>query len=146
MKTPELERAETETISAPTLNILHRGIGAGILAMAGVSVWLSTQDGFGIPHELSDWIFVFVAMSAGLHVLCLILLKQVLAHVANGSYQGYCILRWILVEGIAFYAMVAAGVGRAVGWVAVGFVLALWMMWSERPTEKDHELFLSQFR
>lgn len=146
MKTPELERAEAEVVSTRTVNILHRSIGAGILVMSGIGVWLGTRAGLNVDRELAGWIFVFLAMSSGLHLLTLVILKQVLAHMAQGRYQPYCILRWVLVEGIAVYGLVLSMLSFPATWLAPFFALSAWLLYAERPNPADHARFLNQFR
>jgi hypothetical protein len=148
VNSPELERALTEEVGGRTLSLLHWGIGAGIGVMAGVSLlWQPGRDlAASFDPELSQWIMVFAAMTAGLHLLCLVMLKQVLAHMVGGRYLNYCVLRWALIEGIALYGLIVGLVGYGPRWTVGFFGLAAWLLWLERPIESDRRLFLSQFR
>ncbi len=144
--TPELQRAQREKVDSPALRKIHVGFALAIAAEAGLGWAMGPRLGLDIDPELRTWIVVFLAMSAGLHLLCLTLLKQVIAHMSGARYLNYCIVRWALAEGVALYGLVLAGVGMSPRWTAGFFVLAAWLWWDERPSKADHERFLNHFR
>ena len=146
MSQSELERARhvdpREASLAPVWRVL---LVIAALQAAVAMLWLWRRP-IEVDEELGAWVFTFLAMTAGLHLLTVVLLKQVLAHLAGGRYRTYCWLRWILVEGIALFGLLLAPLGFSPPWTGGFFALAGLLFYLERPTPADRALFVKQFQ
>ena len=99
-----------------------------------------------VDRELENWILVFLAMTAGLHVLVVFLLRQMIAAIARSSYVTYCILRWALMESVGIYGFVLAVIGVDLLVVSLFFAVSLMLLAASNPGANDRAVFVEQYR
>jgi len=94
--------------------------------MYGALIWL-LKPGSSVDPELERWIAVFLGVAAGIQLLVVFVLKQMIVGVTGDDYRKYCIVRWALVESIGVYGLVQHFLGA--DWlVPVAFVLLSFIM------------------
>ena len=144
--TDELERAQTPSAREQQLGVIWAALLFSVALYALLAA--TVVDGFAatIDRELQGWILVFLAMTAGLHMLVTLLLRQLIAALSRGSYTTYCILRWALMEGIAVYGLVLALLGVDIGITSIFFAVALLLLGASRAGATDRAVFVTQFR
>lgn len=146
MSGTELQRAERVDPAEATLGETWRAlvVAAGVMAIASF-FWLPSLAP-ELDDELLQWTYTFLAMTAGLHLLTVVMLKQVLAHVTGARYRAYCLARWVLSEAVAVFGAVLAVLGFGWAWTVGFFGLAGLLLALERPGPADRRRFVDQFR
>lgn len=121
------------------LRVIWWSIAGVMVVFAGVGYLFgpSTPDN----PELVHWIGIFLAVSAGIQVLTVVLLRQIVAGVSGGRYLVYCILRWALLEAVAVYGLVLKLLGASWTWATPFLVVALALHLTMPPSESDEESF-----
>ena len=132
----------SEQTPIPTLKIIWMSIASAVAAFVALSVVL----GKPAPDnpELVRWIGIFLAVAAGIQALTAMLLKQLIAGIANGRYVVYCVVRWSLVETIAVYGLILRLLGASWTWGAVFLGVGLGLLLSMPPTESEEKSFSSE--
>lgn len=77
--------------------------------------------------EILRWAAIFLGLMAGIQLLVVFVLKQMIAGLTKDNYRAYCIARWAIVETIAIYGLVQHFLG-AEWFVPTAFVLLSFMM------------------
>lgn len=142
----ELQRAQTASKSEAKLGVIWAAMLLAVFVYAALAFTLGGQYAVTLDQELQGWILVFLAMTAGLHVLVTLLLRQILAALSRGNYVTYCILRWALMEGIAIYGLVLAFLGVDMGIWSIFFAVAVLLFGASRAGATDRAVFVAQFR
>ena len=80
-----------------------------------------------VDPELSRWLVIFGAVFAGIILLAVFLLKQLIAGLTGDNYVSYAVVRWSMVEMIAIFGLVLRIVGSdvltALAFVALGLAM-----------------------
>ena len=142
----ELRRAETLAPAEHKLGVIWVAMLASVVVYLGLALTVAPAWSLSIDGELKGWILVFLAMTAGLHVLVTLLLRQLLAALTRGSYVAYCVLRWALMEAIAVYGLVLAFLGVGIGITSIFFAVSVLLLGASRAGATDRAVFVSQFR
>lgn len=99
-----------------------------------------------LNREILGWVQVFFGMSAGLIVLTVFLLRQLLAAVTRHNYQTYCLVRWAMLEMIAMFGLVQFVLGGPFEVLLIFLALTLLSLGAARPGLSDHAGWQDQFR
>lgn len=142
----ELQRAQTLSKSESKLDVIWVAMLLAVFVYAAIAFTLGGRYSVEIDREIQGWILVFLAMTAGLHVLVTLLLRQLIAALARGNYVAYCVVRWALMEGIAIYGLVLAFLGVDMGVWSIFFAVAVLLLGASRAGATDRAVFVSQFR
>lgn len=145
-ETSEHQRAKTRLPAERRLGLVWGAMLGGVLVYAALAHFAVPSLALSLDGELQGWILVFLAMTAGLHVLVTLLLRQLIAALSRGNYVAYCLVRWALMEGIALYGLVLAFLGVGIGITSLFFAVALLLLGASRAGETDRSVFVSQFR
>ncbi len=143
---PEHRRAQSRATAEQKLGVIWAAMLGAVVLYAMLALTVAPRVGQSLEGELQGWILVFLAMTAGLHVLVSLLLRQLLAALSKGSYVAYCILRWALMESIAVYGLILAFLGVGIGITSIFFAVSLLLLGAARAGATDRSVFVSQFR
>ena len=146
MSATELQRAERVDPGEASLDQTFRAMVVGVAVLAIASLLWLPELAPELDDELLQWIYTFLAMTAGLHLLTVVLLKQVVAHMMGARYRAYCLARWVLSVAVAVFGAVLAVLGFGWPWTVGFFALAGLMLALERPGPADRRRFVDQFR
>ena len=141
-----LARARREQPGESRLGVVWWAMTASILAYLGLTWFVFPGRTITIDRDAEGWLLVFLAMSAGLHVLVVFLLRQMIAAVARSSYVVYCVIRWSLVEGIGVYGLLVALFGVDPLVASIFYAVALMLMAATRSGAGDRAVFVAQYR
>lgn len=144
--TTDLETAQNVEAGEQKLGLIWAAMLLAPVVYAVLAMLVAPTAKVTIDRELRTWIMIFLSMTAGLHVLTTLLLRQALAALSKARYSTYCILRWALMEGIGIYGLVLALLGVGIGITAFFFAVSLLMLGAARPGPADRAVFVAQFR
>jgi len=138
---PATAQAPLSPAELKVLAILRYAMIAAVLFYALVGLILGTSLEPRMPGDLLHWLVIFLSVMAGIHVLTVVLLRQLIAGLTGGSYKIYCILRWALAETVAIYGLVLHILGA--GWTVFGvfLILSLGLLWIMPSSEADHRSY-----
>jgi len=138
-------RAKVEQPNEKSLTAIWIAMMASIVVYGALVWFLAPRATLTVEQELEQWILVFLAMTAGLHVLVVFLLRQMIAALARSSYVTFCVIRWAFMEGIGVYGLVLALLGVDLTIALVFFAVALMLLASARPGPSDRVVFVRQY-
>ena len=141
-----LERAQRVNPAESRLSWIWLAMIGAVLLYAALDAWVVRQVTLVLERELENWILIFLAMMAGLHVLVVFLLRQMIAALSKFSYVNYCIIRWALMEAVAVYGLVLGFLGVDFGITSIFHAAAVLLLASARPGPHDRAVFVAQFR
>lgn len=142
---PELEAAHEVKDNESSLIPIWGAMLVAVLLYAGLAYYDVGGDSVNLDQEVRNWVLIFLAMSAGLHVLTALLLRQMIASLSKGNYVTYCVIRWVLMEGIAIYGLVLSFLNVDFGIVSIFFAASILLIGASRPGASDRAVFVSQF-
>lgn len=143
---PEHARAQSLSAAEQKLGVIWAAMLGAVALYAVLALTVAPRVESSLEGELQGWILVFLAMTAGLHVLVSLLLRQLIAALSRGSYVTYCVIRWSLMEGIAIYGLILAFLGVGIGVTSIFFAVSLLLLGAARAGATDRSVFVSQFR
>lgn len=141
-----LARAQIVQPGEARLTAIWIAMTFSILVYAGLTWFVFPGRTVTIEQQIEQWILVFLAMSAGLHVLVVFLLRQMIAALARSSYVVYCVLRWALMEGVGVYGLVLALFGVDPLVASIFYAVAIMLMAAAKPGPSDRAVFVAQYR
>ena len=128
------------------LPLLWGAITVSVVVYAAVAFLIAPRYSIEFTdRELRGWLLMFLAMSAGLHILTALLLRQILASFTRGRYLVYCMLRWSLMDGIGVYGLICAFLGVDAWIHAIFYVISLALLLGARPGGDDRAIFVRQY-
>ncbi len=140
------DRAREVAPSERFLPVIWAAMLLAVFLYAALSYYLESRPPLLLEVDLQHWALVFLGMSSGLHVLTAFLLRQAIAALTKGSYVGYCIVRWALLEAIGVYGFVLAMLGVDFAVTSIFFMAGLLTIGGTRPGATDREAFVGLFR
>lgn len=138
-------RAQTVAPNEKSLPVIWIAMMVSIVVYAAVAWFFGPDLTLTLDKEAEGWLLTFLAMSAGLHVLVVFLLRQMIAAVSRSSYTTFCVIRWALMEGIGLYGLVLALFGVDVLIAMLFFAVALMLIASAKPGPTDRAVFVRQY-
>lgn len=140
-----LARAQTIQPNEKTLPVIWIAMMFAIVAYGVVAWAVAPRIAAPVDQTIENWILLFLSMTAGLHILVVFLLRQMIAALAKSSYVTFCVIRWALMESIGIYGLVLVFVGVD-PWIAGAFLaVALMLLASAKPGEGDRAVFVRQY-
>jgi len=96
----------------------------------GALTWLLGPV-YAVDPELLRWLVIFGAVFAGILLLTVFLLKQLIAGVTGSNYSSYAIVRWSLMELIGVMGLILRVLGGELmtsgAFILLGVVMILTM-------------------
>ena len=102
--------------------------------------------GTTINKEILNWVQIFLGLACLPIILTTFLLRQFLAAVTRGSYRGYCLTRWVLIELIAVFGLVQFLLGGHDEVLLIFVAVALLALGAARPGASDRAAWVGQFQ